>query len=113
MRARRLRETSSPNIVAFGAVYKFAPTHAGLTNCKLRLTATSVGAGTVETTDAALADTSGGWVYTSAFGNLPCDGTAQELELAFSAQTESDDGVGGTATDTVEIATLFLIEYES
>lgn len=109
-RARRLRETSSPNTLLFGAVYRYSPTYAGLTNSYLRMDAVGV-TGSSTFGQIALTNTSGAWVHGTATAQWPCDGTAQELAVTFGARTENTGG--GTTSDLLEVALLYLREQES
>lgn len=99
IRPRAYEGPSGDCRVRLGVVYRYTDSAGGTPT--LRLTATSVTTGTVETTDLPVSDTGGDWYYDEINGVLPCDGSDQRVELAFTAKTN--------ASDTLEVATLALL----
>jgi hypothetical protein len=114
VRARRLRSPSVSNAVRFGAVYRYAPTYSGLADARIRMAATTIGLGgaTLAQADIPLSDTGSTWTHASVAASWPCDGTGQQVELSFGAQTANTDGVS-TTSDPVEIALLYVVEDET
>lgn len=112
LRARRVREAGSPNVVTFGAVYRFDPTYSGLLLARLRFDATGLGGGSSTYGEIPLLDTGGAWAHHAQQAQLPTDGTNQELELTFAACTSNTDGVS-TTSDPLDVALIYLIEDEA